>query len=106
MECRSRTFGDGLGRSKERCTVFNGFHPDATDWRIDVLHAIACYVLCQDGGFKASTTPNEIYLSIFIFNAIVFSSAKTYLCVLLLCNDARANDATWVLFVVTGANLI
>ncbi len=47
------------GEVKKGVQYLMTFHPDATNWRIDVLHAIACYVLCGQIGGKVSATPQE-----------------------------------------------
>lgn len=59
MECGSGAFDDGLGEAKKGVQYLMTFHLDATNWRIDVLHAIACYVLCGQIGGKVRATPQE-----------------------------------------------
>mmetsp|Transcript_28891 Transcript_28891/g.44624 ORF Transcript_28891/g.44624 Transcript_28891/m.44624 type:complete len:533 (-) Transcript_28891:285-1883(-) len=47
------------GEKKKGAQYLMTFHPDSTDWRVDVIHALACYVLCGQGGGKAPTSPQE-----------------------------------------------
>jgi hypothetical protein len=48
------------GEKKKGAQYVMTFHPDSTDWRVDVIHALACYVLCGQGSNqKASTSPQE-----------------------------------------------
>ena len=47
------------GEKKKGVQYLMTFHPDSTEWRVDVIHALACYVLCRQGGGSAPASPQE-----------------------------------------------